>query len=407
MSTLRVDTDYMASVERDLGRMSTEMQNLRMQLNALQSGYASDVLQKIGAHGRFSQHIRKTGTLIEDAGRLSGGIRQSSDILDQCERQIRQLFEGNAQGDAFAGKGAVGGVVASWQAAIAGAGAAAGVMLSNGTGQSVWDRFAQEFSSNYGLGDLLKGSGYIGTIYDFIQDIKKGGSWSDLLKTGVDIFQFLSGAATTFSNYRKIGNAVGTTKAMTWWAKSVTGIKSLGRASTAKNPFTRFANNLTNKTSPFNAQWKNVIGNFKGANGVGKAVAAWGGVAVDGALNWFSNKEEQANSNGEMSDGRVIAETITETAVGTVLTYGAGIVVGAGVTAVLGTVAAPGIVVVALTGGVVAGINAGVNALTGKPVTEWVSDAILDGGKAIGDALGSAAKGVKESLGKWFGKLAF
>lgn len=194
---------------------------------------------------------------------------------------------------------------------------------------------------------------------------------------------------------------------MEWWLKNVLGLKPLGRASTAKNYFTRFANNLKNKTSPFNAQSKNVIDNFKGANGVGKAVASWGAVAADGVLNWFSNKNEQACSNGTMSDGRVIAETITETAIDTALTYGTSIVVGAAVTAALGTVAAPGIVVVAASGAIVAGFNAGVKAFTGKTTTEWVSDTILDTGEAIGNAVGNAAKNVSEPIGSWFGKLSF
>ena len=267
--------------------------------------------------------------------------------------------------------------------------------------------FTDEFWTNYGWKEILSGAGYIGTIYNLINDIKSGKTWRDFTKTGIDTYQFLSGAAKTFNNYKKIGNAVGTKTAMAWWAKNVTGLKPLGRASTAKNPFTRFANNLTNKTSPFNAQFKNVIDNFKGANGVGKAVASWGAVAVNGVLNWFNNKDEQANSNGTMSDGRVIAETITETAVDTALTYGTGIVVGAAVTAALGTVAAPGIVVVAASGAVVAGLNAGVKALTGKNTTEWISDSILDTGEAIGNAVSSAAKNVSESVGNWFGKLSF
>ena len=263
--------------------------------------------------------------------------------------------------------------------------------------------FSDEFWSNYGWKEILSGAGYIGTIYSLINDIRNGKTWRDFAKTGVDAYQFLSGAAKTYNNYKKIGNAVGTKTAMAWWAKNVTGLKPLGRASTAKNPFTRFANNLTNKTSPFNAQFKNVVNNFKGANGVGKAVASWGAVAVNGVLNWFNNKDEQANSNGTMSDGRVIAETITETAVDTALTYGTGIVVGAAVTAALGTVAAPGVVVVAASGAVVAGLNAGVKALTGKTTTEWISDTILD----TGEAIGNAAKNVSESIGSWFGKLSF
>lgn len=257
-----------------------------------------------------------------------------------------------------------------------------------GTGDSdKFQDFTDEFWANYGWKEILAGTGYIGTIHEFVNDIKNAKTWRNLTETGIKAYQFLEGAAKTYNNYKKIGNAVGTKTAIAWWAKNVTGLKPLGRASTAQNPFTRFANNLTNKTSPFNAQFKNIINNFNGANGVGKAVASWGSVAVNGMLNWFSNKDEQASSNGIMSNGRVIAESITETAVDTVLAYGTGIVVGSAITAVFGTVAAPGLVVVAASGAIVAGTNAGVKALTGKNATEWISDGILDTGEAIGNVV--------------------
>lgn len=123
-------------------------------------------------------------------------------------------------------------------------------------------------------------------------------------------------------------------------------------------------------------------------------------VQVDCQTNAFSNIDEQKASNGTMSTGRVVAETITETAVDTALTYGAGIVVGAAVTAVCGTVAAPGILVVAASGAIVAVLNAGVKALTGKTTTEWISDGILDTGKAIG----KATEKVGKTIAKWFKK---
>ena len=170
-----------------------------------------------------------------------------------------------------------------------------------------YDTFVEEFFSNYGGKELLEGSGYIGTIYNFIDDIKNGKTWRDFTKTGVDIYEFLNGAVKTFHDYKKIGNAVGNKTAMAWWAKSITGLKPLGRASSAQNPITRFCNNLTNKTSPFHAQFKNIIDNFKGANGAKAAIASWAAVAVDGVVNYFDNLEEQANSNGTMSNERVIA----------------------------------------------------------------------------------------------------
>lgn len=269
------------------------------------------------------------------------------------------------------------------------------------------NKFKEYFSDEFGWKDLLAGAGYIGKIYDLISDIKDWKSWEDAGKSGKDIYDFVTKAAKTYNNYKKIGNAVGTKKAMTWWAKNITGLKSLGRASTAKNPVTRFVNNLTNKTSPFNAQLKDVLKDFNGKNGVGKAVASWGTVIVNGVTNAFSNIEEQKNSNGTMSTGRVVAETITETAIDTALTYAASAVAGAAVTAALGTVAAPGVVVVAASGLLVAGINAGVKALTGKTTTEWISDTVLDAGEKIGKAVSNAAKNVRESVGKWFEKIAF
>lgn len=272
--------------------------------------------------------------------------------------------------------------------------------------KSVQDKFIEELKSNYGLHDVLKGAGYIGTVYDFINDIKKGTNWKDSLKTGVQIYQFMEGAVKKFRNYMRIGNAVGTKKAMAWWTKSIIGLKPLGRASTAKNPITRFVNNLTNKTSPFRAQFENIIKDFSGKNGVKNAVASWGTVAVTGVLNWFGNKEEQANSNGTMSDSRVVLETVTETVVDTALTYGSSIVMTAAVTTVL-AVPVPGVFVVAVSGLALAGVNAGVKALTGKSTTEWISDTILDTGEAIGKKIGKSVKKVTSSVGSWFGKLSY
>lgn len=341
-------------------------------------GFIRDLAQALTAEGGYAKD-------------LAGRLNKISEMFAATEReltgQINSLFEGDSP------------------FAVGGAGNA--VMLTGSTkavgkSQATWKSFKEGFQERFGVEQLIAGGKYIKDIYGFIKDAKGAKSWKDWAKLGIDVYQFFDGAGKTFKNYMKIGNAVGKGKALTWWAKNVTGLKPLGRASTAKNFITRFKNNLTNKTSPFNAQLKDVVGKFTGAKGVGKAVAAWGAVAVDGVLNFFSNKDEQARSNGQMSDGRVWAETITETAVGTVLTYGASIVVGAAVTA-LAPVSVPGILVTAASGAVIAGVNAGITALTGKSATEWVSDTILDVGSAIGKGAQKAAK----AIGNWFGKLSF
>ena len=275
----------------------------------------------------------------------------------------------------------------------------------SGATVSMWDKFVEEYRKKFSWSKFLSGAGYIGTIYDLIQDLKSGTSWTDYAKVGKDAWKFITEAAQTYKNYKKIGNAVGGKKAMEWWAKAITGLKPDGYVSQAKSLGKRFVNNLKNKTSPYNL--KKAFGKLTGAEGTGKCVAAWAEVGVDGVINFFSNKAEQAESGGTMSDGRVIAETITETAIGTVVNYGTKAVVGAAVAAVAGTTAAPAIVVAGVSTLIVTGVNAGVEAITGKTATEWASDAILDAGEAVGKAVGKGVSKAKKVVSGWFSKLSF
>lgn len=287
--------------------------------------------------------------------------------------------------------------------------------LSTGTGieqgtskkTSFFARFAKEFSSLFGLDQLLAGAGDVNKFYKLFQEFNDSDSPLDFFRFAVDAYQLIEGSYNKARNYMRIGRAVGGAKAFQWWAKSVTGLKPLGRASSAKNLKTRFFNNFTNKTSPFNAQIKEVTGDFLGRNGVGKAVTKWAGVLLDGVVNFIDNRQEQAASGGKMSDQRVIEETVTETAVGTVLNYGTSIVVGAAVTTVLGTTAAPAVLVVAITGLVTAGINAGCKALTGESLTEVISDGILDLKDKIVTGAKEAGKAIGKTISRWFPRLSF
>lgn len=375
---MRVKTDGLQQAANAFSQMQGQLDNSVSQLGRFSSRYGdiTSVAARLGEVQSVRQQLELQAGQFGQCGQV---LRNVSDFYQETEKKITDYCDEIEQ--------------TLWR--------------QETSTNEYKQKFLEEFSKNFGWKQALSGAGYIGKIYNFINDIQSGKTWQDFAKNGVKAYEFLEGAARTFQNYQKIGNAVGTKTAMAWWAKSITGLKPLGRASVAKNPFTRFANNLTNKTSPFHAQFKNIVDNFKGANGVKKAVASWGAVAVNGALNWMSNKQEQAESNGTMSDGRVIAETVSETIVDTALTYGTSIVVGAAVTAALGTVAAPGVLVVAASGAVTAGINAGVKALTGKTTTEWISDTILDTGEAIGKAVSDVAKNVSKSIGGWFGKLAF
>lgn len=64
--------------------------------------------------------------------------------------------------------------------------------------------------------------------------LREGKTWMDFIHMGVDVRQFCSSAAQTYKNYKKIGNIVGEKQAKEWWFKNITGLRPLGRASTAK-----------------------------------------------------------------------------------------------------------------------------------------------------------------------------
>ena len=116
-----------------------------------------------------------------------------------------------------------------------------------------------------------------------------------------------------------------------------------------------------------------------------KVGAQWLGVVVSGVTNGISNYDDY--KAGEMSAGRAVAETITETAVDVVIGAGAVAAVGAGIAA-LG-ISAPAVAVGAVAAGVVWGADALTHLITKevlgeeKGLTELVSDVALDVGKEV------------------------
>ena len=168
-----------------------------------------------------------------------------------------------------------------------------------------------------------------------------------------------------------------------------------------------------------------MVGDYAGKGGVVKTAVSWIGLVVKAGTNFYGNLEEQAESGGTMSNGRVIAETITETAVDIGIDVAAKAIVGTAVsgaiTAVVGTAATVGagpilvgLAAGAVTAGVVTLVQKGVEAATGKSITEHISDGLLNkaeqkyAGLVSGvQAVGDAAKGIGQAIGNWFAKPSF
>lgn len=248
--------------------------------------------------------------------------------------------------------------------------------------------------------DISKSFGSAGSVFGIVNGVFGTKSWIDLGNVGIDITKTISSIARDYNSYNKIGRAIGTTNSDGYFWRNFFGFNKAGYASTASSATARFYNNLHNTTSPY--KLSNIFDSFTGKKGVVSSAASWAGLALAGIANTFSNIEEQKESNGTMSTGRVVAETISETVIDTAATAAGSAVIGAAIATVSGAVAAP-VVVAAATGFAIAGINAGVKALTGKSATEWVSDTVLDTATAVGSAVTNGA----EAIANWFGKLSF
>ena len=154
---------------------------------------------------------------------------------------------------------------------------------------------------------------------------------------------------------------------------------------------------------------KELIGDSEGKKISGSKVAGW---AVALVANGFSNYEEY--SKGEISGERAVAETVVET--------GIDILKGAAISSALvaGSVAiglaAPAVVVSGVAMAASTLLDIACKQFTGKKVTEFVSDAILDGGEmlvngavkavsnignAVKDTFTGAVKSIGNIMPKW------
>ena len=239
-----------------------------------------------------------------------------------------------------------------------------------------------------------------GSVFGIVNSIFGAKNWVDWGNVGVDITKIISSIAKDYNNYNKIGRAIGTTNSDGYFWRNFFGFNKVGRASTASSASARFYNNLHNTTSPY--KLSGIFDSFIGKKGVVSSVASWASLALSGITNAFSNIEEQKESNGTMSTGRVVAETISETVIDTTIAAASSAVVGAAIATVTGAVAAPAVVAVA-AGIALWGINTGCEAVFGVSATEAISDFALDTVSAVGNAVADGAKAVAN----WFGKLSF
>lgn len=136
---------------------------------------------------------------------------------------------------------------------------------------------------------------------------------------------------------------------------------------------------------------KGTLREFKTTKGFVKQV---GGITLSAIANGFSNYEEY--QTGAITVQRAVAETITETAVD----WGKDLLIGAAVTAGFAAAgfAAPVFVVGLATVAVSTFADWACEKVTGKKLTEALSDAILDRAESVVNQIETGAKKVKEGV---------
>ena len=288
------------------------------------------------------------------------------------------------------------------------------VTIETIAGKSESSESGTSLSDTSVLQEILYSFGLFGKITKYITNLSDNSEWYEWVSDGLSGWNLISKLSTDISNYAKVGTMIGTGTSVSYFLRNFFGLNATGYASQASSLSARFYNNLHNTTSSYTLS--GAFSSFTGAKGVAAAVTSWAGVALTGVASAYSNLQEQNESGGTMSTGRVVAETVTETAISTLITYGGSALIGAGIAAVTGTVAAPVVVAIA-TGAVIAGANAGVSYLTNGETTsivEFASDTILnvatDVGSTVSDMLessGTAVASIGKTVSGWFGSLSF
>lgn len=351
-------------------RIRTRLNNLRSRINR-QSELLYSYSQVLGT---VNNNMTDTDNrLRNDAKRLTCQMSRITKVMSVCQNgsaRSKKMWGLNAEDYSFITSlfgGGIGGASLSTKA------------LTDGFKKWSWDS--------------IKSAGYVGTVLGlgegFISMVKGTSTPLSSAKTLRSAWKAIKNFDLDASNMGKVKRILHPDTYKVAWENKIFGIgnyfgKTTGAASKASSWSTRFYNN------------------FQKAGTKELAKVGWTSVALSGVVNFFDNKEEY--KTGEISKGRAVAETITETAVDVatdvVLTAGAAAAVGATAVALGATVAAPAVAVAAVTVGAKMALDGIALWATGgeKNFTEAASDAILDVGTAIGKGVVAGAKKVGSAI---------
>ena len=259
--------------------------------------------------------------------------------------------------------------------------------------------------------------GQVGMITAFVMNITKPGAFSEENRLGL------------------LKNIVSTSKGLADWAKSERGLKALSHLpGTDELVKSKRFDRLFGLNSSFDAKPSNYptlggelynnfhkyggpFDNFKSVKKGGvKSALAWAGLGLTVASNTLSNYQEYVS--GDISAGRAVAETVTETTIDIVKDWAIGAAVTVGMLTVCSS---PPVVLVGVASvAVSAGLDWASKKITGaifgeeeeKGFTEAASDLFLDaagavakGAKKITSGISKIGSSISKSIGRGFKSL--
>lgn len=258
--------------------------------------------------------------------------------------------------------------------------------------------------------------GQVGMIAAFVMNITKPGAFSEenrlgLLKAGASTIKGIADWAKsekglqTLSHIHSADKVVKKTRGdrLVGWNQTLKSTPSQA-SSVSTRAYNNYQKYLAEKGGPFDSF----------TSGGAKSALAWTGLILTGAANGLSNYQEY--KSGEISAGRAVAETVTETTIDIVKDWAIGAAVTVGMLTVCGS--APVVLVGVASVAVSAGLDWASKKITGaifgeeKGFTEAASDLILNaagavakGAKKITSGISKIGSSISKSIGRGFKSL--
>lgn len=340
---LKINTDALENAGRQFSQLDSSLDSIVQQINSAlnQTRFAAPTQTNI--INSISSLKKRTGSAATYSGKVATNVGKAAVMWTDVEKRIG-ANSGNSVNGSDGGNG------------------------GGGTDTADWQKLFNKLIGKVGLiGGILSPLANIYTKWS--NGDMDAGDWVSVFKDGLS---FAKGIYNIGDNVKKLSKLARMNPggAQSTFLKRLFGLnKFTFTPSKAKDFGTRFYNNFQKQ--------KGIFDDYTA--GGAKSFFAWAGLGLSALSNGISNYEEY--KSGQIGAGRAVAETVVETAVDVGKDWLIGAAVTAGVAAIIP--GAPVIVAGVATVLVTKGLDMVSEYFFDKPVTELISDAVVDVGEYV------------------------